>query len=85
MTGSCEGSDQCPWIQIGGGKLRRGTHVANTNKQKVQRSLVVRLRGRSHSICPALASCFSGNYVNASYKAVHSKALQWTFKIIANG
>ena len=36
-------------------------------------------RGRSHSICPAFASCFSGNYVHASNKADRSKALQWAF------
>jgi len=36
-------------------------------------------RGRSHSICPALTSCFSVNYVKTSNKAVRSKSHQWAF------
>jgi len=50
MTGSCEGGEPCPWKQIDGGKLRGGTHVANQNKQTVQRSVMV-------TICCILQIC----------------------------
>lgn len=35
----------------------------------------------SHSVCPALTFCFSGNDVNATNKSVRLKVLQWVFGV----
>lgn len=55
---------------------------ANTHRQHSSLQLH-RISGakNSHSVCPALTFCFSGNDVNATNKSVRLKVLQWVFGV----